>query len=748
MPRIAVVALAAWLALARSALAQDPAPLPQPDIDLFAAGQVEAIVRMPDGGVVVAGAFSTVFDPATQLNFQRDNLARFKASGALDLAWDPAADRIVYALAVASNGDVFAGGEFQSVDGILRSKLVRLSGTSGDVVAGWNAPVDGFVESLAIDEASGSLFVGGGFISVAGQPRANIAKVSLATGALDAAWNPGSNGRVEQMLRDGGSSLYVLGIFDVIGGGSSRNLARLAAGGTGAIDGNWLPNTDLNVKSMAFSPDGSTLYVGGSFTQLGGQTTARRLARVSTGATAVGDATWVPQPDGTVTAVAVDATGRVLAGGDFTTIGGQPRARVARLAATGGGAADPAWNPGANGTIEAITVDAAGVACVGGTFASAGGALALAWARLSDAGALLQTPFVQANGFVSALAAAPDGSLFVGGDFVRAGTVSRERLLKLAPDGTIDATWNPGANGIVQSLALSPGGALYAGGLFDEIGGVPRRFAARLDASGGGAVDAAWDAALQGGAVSSWAFDGAGSVFIGGAFIVADNQNRLRLAKVQDGGTGALDPDWNPGTDGWVRSILLANGALYVGGGFANVAGQPRARLAKIGLTGSGVLDSTWNPGATGSDVVALELDSGGGILVGGFFDTLGGQPRVFLGRVAATGSGAVDVAWNPQVDSLVWSLAATANGDVYVGGSFSAIDGQPRVGIAKLTASGVLDPAWNPGANLLVQAIAPAADGSRVDIGGYFSEVGGQFRRLVAALPTLPDTMFANGFE
>lgn len=748
MRTIAVVALAGWLALARSALAQDPAPLPQPDIDLFAAGQVEAIVRMPDGGVVVGGAFSTVFDPATQLNFQRDNLARFKADGALDLGWDPAADRVVHALAVAANGDVFAGGEFESVDGVIRSKLVRLSGTSGDVVAGWNAPVDGFVLALAVDESGGGLFVGGGFISVAGQPRANIAKVSLATGALDATWNPGSNSRVEQLLRDAGPWLYARGFFDAIGGGTSRNLARIAAAGAGTIDGNWLPNADLNVRSMAFSPDGTALYVGGSFTQLGGQTTAQQLARVSTGATAVGDPTWVPQPNGAVTALAVDATGRVLAGGEFTTIGGQARARVARLSAMGAGAADPAWNPGANGTVEAITVDAAGIACVGGAFANAGGSLALAWARISDAGTLLQTPFVQANGFVSALATAPDGSVFVGGDFVRAGTVSRERLLKLAPDGTIDPTWNPGANGIIQSLALSPGGALYVGGLFDAIGGASRRFAARLDANGTGAVDTGWDAALQGGAVSGWAFDGAGSVFLGGAFSVADNQTRFRLAKVQDGGTGALDPDWNPGADGWVRSMLIANGALYVGGGFANVAGQPRARIAKVSLTGTGVLDATWNPGATGSDVVALARDPGGGILVGGFFATLGGQPRPFLGRVAATGSGAVDLAWNPQVDSLVWSLATTANGDVYVGGSFSAIDGQPRVGIARLSAGGVLDPGWNPGANLLVQAIAPATDGTRLNIGGYFTTVGGQFRRLVAALPVLSEAVFANGFE
>ncbi len=42
--------------------------------------------------------------------------------------------------------------------------------------------------------------------------------------------------------------------------------------------------------------------------------------------------------------------GDVYAGGYFTTIGGQNRNRIAKLSSTGTGAADPSWNPSADGT--------------------------------------------------------------------------------------------------------------------------------------------------------------------------------------------------------------------------------------------------------------------------------------------------------------------------------------------------------------------------------------------------------------
>ena len=54
-----------------------------------------------------------------------------------------------------------------------------------------------------------------------------------------------------------------------------------------------------------------------------------------------------------MSALAVSGS-EIFVGGDFSSIGGQSRSRIAKLSGTGTGAADPIWNPGANGTWLAL----------------------------------------------------------------------------------------------------------------------------------------------------------------------------------------------------------------------------------------------------------------------------------------------------------------------------------------------------------------------------------------------------------
>ena len=68
----------------------------------------------------------------------------------------------------------------------------------------------------------------------------------------------------------------------------------------------------------------------------------------------------------------MQADGKILAGGGFfTSIGGQTRNRIARLDATTGLA--DSFNPNANSSVESIAVQADGKILVGGLFTSIGG---------------------------------------------------------------------------------------------------------------------------------------------------------------------------------------------------------------------------------------------------------------------------------------------------------------------------------------------------------------------------------------
>ena len=67
-----------------------------------------------------------------------------------------------------------------------------------------------------------------------------------------------------------------------------------------------------------------------------------------------------------VNSIAVQADGKILAGGAFTSIGGQTRNRIARLDPTTGLA--DSFNPNANDIVHSIAVQADGKILAGGDF--------------------------------------------------------------------------------------------------------------------------------------------------------------------------------------------------------------------------------------------------------------------------------------------------------------------------------------------------------------------------------------------
>src|SRR5205814_3802112 len=82
-------------------------------------------------------------------------------------------------------------------------------------------------------------------------------------------------------------------------------------------------------------------------------------------ATAVADS-FDPNANGSVFSIAVQADGKILVGGDFTSIGGQTRNRIARLdGATG--LAD-SFDPNVDSNVFSIAVQADGKILAGGQF--------------------------------------------------------------------------------------------------------------------------------------------------------------------------------------------------------------------------------------------------------------------------------------------------------------------------------------------------------------------------------------------
>jgi len=195
----------------------------------------------------------------------------------------------------------------------------------------------------AIAYAKGVVYVGGEFTSVrppGDRPgtgevtRTYLAAFNSATGALITSFDPtitgGSGADVTALaVSPDGSTLYVGGLFTQVDGAYRDNLAALSTS-AGKLAG-WAPQAYGRVNTIAPSPSGSQIYIGGAFNQLDGQ------ARTYAGAV---DASghllpWAPVLNDSVTSIAVAPDGsQVLLGGYFQTING-----VAQNAA---GAVDPA----------------------------------------------------------------------------------------------------------------------------------------------------------------------------------------------------------------------------------------------------------------------------------------------------------------------------------------------------------------------------------------------------------------------
>ncbi len=161
----------------------------------------------------------------------------------------------------------------------------------------------------------------------------------------------------------------------------------------------------------------------------------------------------------------------------------------------------------------------------------------------------------------------------------------------------------------------------------------------------------------------------------------------------------------------------------------------------------TGLADS-FNPNADDS-IYAIAVQADGRILVGGIFTSIGGQTRVGIARLDAT-TGLAD-SFDPNANNTVRSIAVQADGKILVGGEFSganSIGGQTRNRIARLDAVTGLADSFNPNANGTINTIVVQADG-KILAGGNFSganSIGGQLRNKIARLDAT--TGLADSFD
>ncbi len=278
-----------------------------------AASYLECVTVQSDGRIVAGLA------PGVQ---------RFRTNGTRDLPALPAVPSEVYCTAQQADGKILLAGYFLQVGGQPRHYLARLN-LDGTLDAGFvPAEIDGPVYSLAL-QPDGRIILGGWFQTVGGAALNGIARLT-ASGSLDPAFDPGGGTDFLQvyavaLLRDG--RILAGGKFTRMAGQLRRRLACLNP------DGSLDPSFNLNFNDLIYSislQEDGRVVVGGEFTVVF-PFERRCLALLTAAGTLDTGATLPGGANARVFGVAHQPDGKVLVGGDFTMLGGQPRVRIARL---------------------------------------------------------------------------------------------------------------------------------------------------------------------------------------------------------------------------------------------------------------------------------------------------------------------------------------------------------------------------------------------------------------------------------
>lgn len=579
--------------LPRSGVARIDGAARVSDWDPWCEGQVFALARKGDV-VYVAGDFTRVGSLA------RHHLAAIDANTGVVRDWAPSPSGPVYSLLV--RGDtIFVGGQFDSIGGVPRMSLAAYDLGSGALIA-WDPSViiaggPGRVQAMAA--RGDTLYLGGTFGTLGGQPRPYLGAVSIRTGAVTE-WrsNIATTGlqydspAYVASLAAGDHSIYVAGHFISIGGVPRQGLAELDAT-TGSVTA-WDPQAGpvysfVSPFMNAIAVAESTVYVAGNKEMMGGDE-RYYVAELSR---ATGRATdWDPRANSIALTLGVTPE-EVFVGGHFWSIGNewQRRRNLAVFNARTGMLDD--WGPiDNNGSATYGVVVDRGIVYVGGGFTEIGGltrwglaAIDSATGRILDWNPGLDQP-------ISRMYKRGD-RLFICGNFTQVAGQARSRIASFDLRTGALEPWHPTPDAQVEDLAFGDG-VVYAVGIFQHAGGLPRVSAAAFDADSGGTLpwDAHVDQYLNAVAVKD------STVFLGGPIQTASGVPRIGFAAV-DARTGDVRP-WaadvwiNPTRRGRVYALATMGDTLFIGGGFATVAGQPRSGLAALNATTGELLD--WDP--------------------------------------------------------------------------------------------------------------------------------------------------------
>jgi uncharacterized delta-60 repeat protein len=638
---------------------------------------VRTVVLQPDGRMLVGGNFTSVNGTL------RNRITRLLGTGANDPTFNPlqGADYWVNALSLQPDGKVIVAGSFSYIRGVYRPYLARLNddGTFDSTFnqgGGPNSPLT----SLAL-QADGKVIIGGGFYWLNGENRNYFTRLTT-NGSNDFAFysGGGANYWVESLALQSDGKILVAGAFTYVNNQFRRSVARV-------IGGDPAPFAPI----FSGQPVRHRTVREGDYFFLSGETVAFPAA------------TYQWQFNGTNL---TGATSKLLQfenvrlpiAGNYQLIAsnaiGMSTSRVAVVeiipARTDPGAVDVDFyaGDGPNSTVRSISLQSDGRALIGGYFLTVDGVTRFYNARLNTDGSLDPGFLAVPDSYVSQIEALPSGAVLMCGGFESVNALPQACIALLTTNSVVDLSFHPQFQqySSVANFLVQTNGKVVITGYFvvTNFDGLARTNFARLNPDG--AVDPTFNAGLPTyDYVYALAEHVDGKILLGGIFNSFNGVPRNGIVRLNT--DGSVDTTFDPGSgasSGVFAMAVLPDRKILVAGRFRSFNGVRRHQIARLNADGS--LDTTFDPGpGPNAEIITLNVQPDGKILIGGSFNTVGDQLRHRLARLNSDGS--LDLTFDPGwgANDSVFSIATLPDGDVMVGGQFTSFDLLPRPFIARL---------------------------------------------------------------
>lgn len=618
-----------------------------------------------------------------------------KWNGSTWSALDSGLNGYVYALAFDSQGNLYAGGVgFSFPSTVDTCYIAKWDGTTWHKVCsdmGQVSPYGATVFALAVDSAD-NLYAGGYFNTIGGVSTHCIARWD------GSQWYALGNGMdnldyVRALSFDSSWNLYAGGEFATAGFVVANNIAKWDGSdwyrlGSGVVQG----GSDEPVKTISTDRQGN-VYIGGHFI-VAGDDTVNHIAKWN-------GSEWQTLQGGMlgsggVGALAVDSQDNLYAGGDFAEAGGVYVNNIAKWVGDD-------WCPlasGVNGSVVTAISDTLGNVYMGGGFSHAGMKRVNSicrwksnqWYPLGNG----MADSVHSIANVDALALDEQGNLYAGGEFTAVDSMAINRIAKWNGIEWDTLTFQGGLNGRVKALVADKLGNVYAGGWFTKTNnGISVYRIAKWDGSQwhalGNGINDNSPTITSDISVEAIALDEQGNLYVGGKFTIVDGREANGIAKWN--GTEWDTLSFRGGLDDRVRALVVDEyGDIYAGGDFIKAGSDTVNSIVKWQWN-----DSTWAKLGTGilsidgapfPRVYTLSFDTYGNLYAGGiYFDEADG---VLINNIAKWN----DTTWSALgsgTNSTVNAITVYNKSNLIVGGSFTEAGGKVSAYVAKCFPSGVV---------------------------------------------------------